>query len=288
MEALGGCALANRDILLRSASALPPFSPILTRLLATLAKENAQFPEVSGLIEKDTVLAGNLLRMVNSALYGMAGTVNSVQHALSIIGLERARNFVLTFSFARLWHREKAVPGWSPARFSLHSSATAVLADMVVQHVSAEYPEGAFTAGLFHDFGQLLLATSLPEEFCTVRSRWEQQNGDQELCEREIVGISHSELAATALERWNLPAAIVRAVRLHHGPEQGRGRLAPLSRIVCAANQCVNRLGITALEWHPEAGKAPEDVLESLGIAGLPARLLEDFTRELDLIRPFF
>jgi HD-like signal output (HDOD) protein len=288
MDVLNGCASANREALLRSAGALPPFSPILNRLLASLAREDVQFSEVSGLIEKDTVLAGNLLRLVNSALYGMAGTVNSVRHALSIIGLEKARNFVLTFSLARLWQRQRAVPGWSPARFSLHSSAAAILADMLVQHLPAEYPEGAFTAGLFHDFGKLLMATSLPAEFAAVQARVEQRNDKLEACEQEIVGISHAELGAIALERWNLPAAISQAVRRHHDPEPCQGRVSPLSRIVHAANHSVNRLGISVLERHPENGQDPGEVFESLGMGGLSARLLDDFARELDLIRAFF
>ena len=279
---------AHRDRLLRSASSLPPFSPILNRLLASLAKENVQFAEISQLVEKDTVLAGNLLRMVNSALYGMAGTVNSIQHALSIVGLEKVRNFVLTFSFVRLWRRDGVVPGWSPSRFNLHSTATAILSDLFVQNVRADYPEGAFTAGLFHDFGKLLVATSLPLEFSALRVRVEREDEDLEDCERELIGITHSELAAAALEGWNLPAGIVRAVRLHHSPEPGQGPVAPLSRIVHAADQCVNRLGITVLACHPESGKSPEEVFEAAGIAGRSARLLEEFNGELDAVRPFF
>ncbi|HSW49283.1 MAG TPA: HDOD domain-containing protein, partial [Bryobacteraceae bacterium] len=170
MEAPAETIGSHRDKLLLRASTLPPFSPILNRLLASLSREDAQLSNISELIEKDTVLAGNLLRLVNSALYGLAGTVNSVRHALAIIGLERMRNMVLTMSFARLWRRDVAVSGWSPGRFNLHSTATAILADLIAQHVPAEYAEGAFTAGLFHDFGKLLQATVLPREFGVLLS----------------------------------------------------------------------------------------------------------------------
>jgi HD-like signal output (HDOD) protein len=67
---------------LRGLDRLPPFSPILNRLLASLAREDASFGELAEVIEKDTVLAGNALRLVNSALYGFAGTVNSVATAV--------------------------------------------------------------------------------------------------------------------------------------------------------------------------------------------------------------
>ncbi|HSW50979.1 MAG TPA: hypothetical protein VLH09_12425, partial [Bryobacteraceae bacterium] len=101
-------------------------------------------------------------------------------------------------------------------------------------------------------------------------------------------GITHSELAATALEGWRLPAAIVRAVRLHHTPEPADGAPLPLSCIVQAADGCVNRLGINVLASHPESGKPPGEVLESLGIAERSDNLLDEFETELDLAKSFF
>jgi HD-like signal output (HDOD) protein len=288
MEAPAATTAAYRDTLLLRASALPPFSPILNRLLASLAREDVQFSDISELIEKDTVLAGNLLRLVNSALYGLAGTVNSVRHALAIVGLEKMRNMVLTMSFARMWRRDVAVAGWSPARFNLHSTATAILADLLAQHVSTDYAEGAFTAGLFHDFGQLLLATVLPREFDGIRSCLMEECSNPEECERETFGITHPELAAAALEGWHLPEAIVRAVRLHHSPEPPNGGPLPLSRAIQAANECVNRLGINVLASHPERGKPPTEVFEAMGIADRSANLLDEFKSELDLAKAFF
>jgi HD-like signal output (HDOD) protein len=288
MDVPAATSAAYRDTLLLQASTLPPFSPILNRLLANLAKEDVQFSDISELIEKDTVLAGNLLRLVNSALYGLAGTVNSVRHALAIVGLEKMRNMVLTMSFARLWRRNAAVPGWSPVRFNLHSTAAAILADLIAQHVPVEYAEGAFTAGLFHDFGQFLVATVLPREFDSLQSCLIQEYTNAEDCEREIFGITHSELAAAALEGWRLPEAIVRAVRQHHSPEASSGGSFSLSRVVQAANECVNRLGINVLASHPECGKPPLGALEAVGISNQSASLMDEFRSELDLAKSFF
>jgi HD-like signal output (HDOD) protein len=77
---------------------LPPFSPVLSKLMASLADEDVSFSEIAGWIEKDTVLAGNMLRLVNSALYGLRGTVNSVRHAVSLLGLSRIRNTAMSIS----------------------------------------------------------------------------------------------------------------------------------------------------------------------------------------------
>ncbi len=149
---------------LRSLDLLPPFSPILNRLLASLADEDVSFLHLAALIEKDPVLAGNVLRVVNSAAYGCRGRINSVAHAIAIMGMTKLRNTALACSVVRLWKGVPGTPKWSIADFNLHSIATAILSDQLAVRVGVCYPEGAFVAGLFHDLGKLMIAVGLPEE----------------------------------------------------------------------------------------------------------------------------
>jgi HD-like signal output (HDOD) protein len=280
--------VGNREKLLQKADNLPPFSPILKRLLATLSREDVRFGAVSELIEKDTVIAGNLLRLVNSALYGLAGTINSVRHGLSIIGIEKARNMVLMMSLSRFWRQEPAVQGWSSAAFNLHSTATAILSDLLIEYVPVEYPEGAFTAGLFHDLGKLLAATALPAEFNAARIIIDGGVDDFEECEKNCYGITHSELSAAALEHWNLPEPIARAVRSHHAPQKGRDERAALSTVVQAADRLANRLGVGLAPSRPFDRGAPEEVLEALGLDEGRDRLLQEFDAEFEVTRSLF
>src|SRR6266576_4876164 len=106
---------------------LPPFSPVLTRLLSTLSDDDVSFGELAGIIETDAVLAGNLLRVVNSPLYGRIATINSVRHAVAILGSVKIRNLVLVLSVSRRW-AGATVPGqWNARQFNAHSLAVAVL-----------------------------------------------------------------------------------------------------------------------------------------------------------------
>ena len=100
---------------------LPPFSAVMNRLMATLADEDVSFGAVAMVIEQDTVLAGNVLKVVNSAAYGRRGTVNSVRHAVSMLGLARVRNTAMTISVGQMWGRMDLHPQWSPKEFHLHS-----------------------------------------------------------------------------------------------------------------------------------------------------------------------
>jgi HD-like signal output (HDOD) protein len=280
--------MGNREKLLHRADNLPPFPPILKRLLAMLAREDVQFREVSALIERDIVIAGNLLRHVNSSLYGFAGTVNSVRRGLSLIGVDKARNMVLIMSLSRFWHHEPAVEGWSSAGFNLHATATAILSDLLVQYVPVEYPEGAFTAGLFHDFGKLLAASALPVEFSAAWSAIRAGVDDFEACEKSHYGIPHSKLSAAALVHWNLPAPIAQAVRFHHSPEDRRDDRAPLSAVVNAADRLANRLGIGLAPSKPLDQGPPEEILEALGLPVPSDRVLQEFNVEFEAARSLF
>jgi len=282
---------------LRSLDRLPPFSPILNRVLASLAKDDVCFAKLGDLIEKDTVMAGNILHMVNSALYARSGTVNSVRHALSLLGIGKLRNAVLGMSIARMWNQVSMPSSWSMARFNLHSAASAILSDTLAQRLPVHYPEGAFVAGLFHDVGQLLIALSLPEQHELILGLHAQGDRSHLECESEILGLTHPELSVDALALWKLPEPIQVAVRYHHDPEAdpspksyvrtSRGEI-PLSRVIDAAHQYVNSMGVTI---RLNQGVEPADPrrVESFGLE--PARLgsiLAEFQTEFDSMAPFF
>lgn len=257
---------------------LPPFSPLVTRLLGALSDENVSFAKVADLIEKEPVVAANVLRMVNSAIYGRHGTVSSIRHAISILGINKLRNTVLAISISNLWNRLRPPKGWSMRDFNRHASATAVLADQLVLNVTVYYAEGAFTAGLLHDLGKLLIAAALPDLSRQIRAA-AKENWERRLsAEEEILGFRHEELSEIVLKRWNLPAPVLEAIRGHHQPPDGA---APTLRdIVRTADQCVNQLGITS-EPDIRVEGDPLQALLPLGLDGGAEGILDAFQREL-------
>jgi HD-like signal output (HDOD) protein len=270
---------------------LPPFSPILNRLLASLAKEDVSFNKLGDLIEKDPVMAGNLLHLVNSALYARRGSINSVRHALSLLGINKLRNAVLGMSITRMWNQVRTPPSWSMARFNMHSSAAAILSDLLSQRLSVDYAEGAFVAGLLHDVGRLLIALGLTEEYGRILHMNEVDGKPLLECEMEVTGLTHPELSAEALAHWNLPEPIQNAVRFHHAPELDRTAIGPgevaLSRVLDAANQYVNSMGVSILKKCPDNMDAT--LIESLGLPNDQLQtILVDFKTEYEAMSAFF
>jgi HD-like signal output (HDOD) protein len=266
---------------------LPPFSPILSKLMASLAGEDVSFVVLGDLIEKDTVVAANVLRVVNSAAYARRGTVNSVRHALSVLGVEKVRNTVLAMSISRMMNQTKPPAGWSMERFNQHAAAVAMLSDLLAQKVSTNYPEGAFVAGLLHDIGRLLIAMGLPREYAEIAALYKQSSKSWFDCEREVLGFDHARLSADAMDEWKLPDPIRDAVLWHHEPPPA-AKLTPLSRLIHAANTYVDAFG-HSIESEVHDVADPLRGIESLGMAPKDQeQLLDQFKVEHAAIAQFY
>ncbi len=273
---------------IQALGSLPPFSPILNRLLASLGAEDVSFARIADLIEKDTVLAGNILHLVNSALYARRGTVNSVRHALSLLGINKLRNAVLGMSITRMWHKTRPPASWSMARFNLHSAAAAILSDLLAQRLPVEYPEGAFVAGLLHDVGRLLIALGLPEQYEQIQKLHEMHDVPLLECEEQVLGFRHPELSATALEIWKLPEPILIAVRDHHAPPPPKNGPLPIARVVCAADRYVNSIDVSITPRPTSSeGEAAALALLKLDDAQRSATVAE-FQAEFEAMSPLF
>lgn len=273
--------MSCRERALNGLDRLPPFSPILNRLLATVAKEDVSFAKLAGLIEQDAVLAGNVLRLVNSALYSLPGTVNSVRHAVAILGVNRLRNVALGLSVSRAWGAVRTPPGWSPARFNLHSIATGILADSIAQRTEVPYPEGGFVAGLLHDLGKLLIAIVLPAEYEAIQAR--APRGDVTDAEKEVIDATHAELSGMVLKRWNLPLPIQQAARYHHEPDLADNGKRHLAHVVQAADRLANELGQSISGGTSGEGMSGQ-MLEALGCTN-PSALIEHFMTEFGALQ---
>lgn len=285
--------VAIQERAIKALDSLPPFSPVLNKLLATLAYDDVPFSKFAELIEKDTVLSGNVLRVVNSAAYSCRGKVNSVAHAIAIMGLNKLRNTALSFSVSRFWRGLRCAPGFSMARFNLHSIATALMSDSLAQRLDVNYPEGAFTAGLFHDMGKLMLAVGAPNEYEQLLRTIANGEREVEEVEKELLGVTHSDLSAIAIERWNLPRPIQTAIAFHHDPLAsppdafGSNRFA-LAEILVMADALVREMGITVESPQTQFKAKSHFTLQYLGLNEDSPEILKSFQDEYQVIKAMF
>ena len=150
---------------------------------------------------------------------GLNRTVTTPQDAVGFLGIERTKGLVLVANAFSSADSLKA------SRLSVeslwqHSLNTAKLAREIARDQPGKFGEEAFTAGLLHDVGKLLLAVNLTEQYNQILQRAEQEHTDLEVIEKEVLGVTHGEIGACVLGIWGLPSRIVEAIAFHHAPEE--------------------------------------------------------------------
>lgn len=273
-----------RDRVIGAIDRLPPFSVVLNKVLASLGDDSLSLGTLASMIENDAVLAGNILRVCNSPLYARRVDVNSVRHAVSLIGTTKIRNLALGLSVTRRWQTSNIAKGFDGGLFNLHALAVAVMADQIALDCPVEYPEGAFVAGLLHDVGKLLIATGIPAEYEVLAERIASGEAPG-LVERETLGATHAEISALVLEKWNLPAEIRQAVSYHHQPSAANRGQLHLAHVIQAADARVGELGHSFGAYSEPPSPADAEALKSFGLIDRAEKVVGAFQMEFDAVR---
>jgi HD-like signal output (HDOD) protein len=285
MSLLAEATNTRHRAILAKLNDLPPFSPVLNQVMASLGDESFSYRHLGSLIEQDMVLTGNVLRLVNSAAYGRRVEVMAISKAISILGINKLRNLVLTLSVAHMWRRLKIEGDWSLERFNSHALVVAILGDAIAQQVDVEFPEGAFLSGLLHDLGTLLIVMNAPADQVAIDAHVALHGSTILEAERLILETDHAALSAAALAVWKLPEPLQRAVRDHHTPVRGE-----LSMIVSVADGCANQLGFSIATPEQTQSETTDAALcatelARLGLESQAAGILADFRTEFEVAR---
>jgi len=249
----------SRKQALLSLNRVPALSPTATQLLGRLARRHCEVHELAELIERDPLLSAQILAIANSAAFGRAHQISSIQHAIAMIGLGAVRKFALARSISNLFGKRKIAPSFSITRFNLHSVATGMFLELVREYVPLEDAEDAFLAGLFHDVGKLVIAVALPREYEDILTTAALTCEPILEVERRLLGIDHTELSALAVDYWDLGEPIRAAVAHHHQPDQSPAALGKISLALAVSkvDAVVNAAGMSLLPAPPLQKEIP-------------------------------
>lgn len=201
---------------LARADALPALPQIVTRILEMLGDEDANVDLLSTHIVNDLAVVGHILAAANAGALGASGRVDSVRQAILLLGISRVRDITLATAII---DRFKAVPPFNVKGLWLHSVGVAVCAQDVA-HTARLDVNAAYTAGLLHDIGQLLLVAFNPEAYARVLLARGARDTDIVPIERELIGVDHAHVGGELARLWKLPEAVADAIAGHHVSEQ--------------------------------------------------------------------
>lgn len=230
----------NSELIRKALQSVPLPSRAVRELLLISQESDVEMQRIVDTITSDEALTARVIRVVNSALFGMNRQVSSVQQATVLLG--RQAIVQMAVGVAAL-HMETAVPADLPLSrqaFWRHSMSTAFLA----RHISAGWgevdAEKAFTAGLLHDIGKLVLMGYLGPEYTYVLQHAQREQKPLDEVERAMLGVDHDHIGQELCDKWKLSASLREAASLHH-PE---GEPSALNRIVQAANAVAKATGV--------------------------------------------
>lgn len=240
---------------------VPPLPGVVLALLTSLEDEDINTTALAKKIGQDPALSARVLKVVNSPFYGVTGQVASLPEAVMVLGFSSVRSLALAASLTGGFPMH-AQGGADPRRLWRHSFCCALCAQALAAPARLD-AEAAFTAGLLHDIGRIALLASFPERFAAVLAERKRQECDLETAELAALGFSHAAFGARLLDRWRLPATLVKAVEFHHQPDtEPTSRLTDLVNV---ADHFAHAIGHDRLEQLVAAGE-PNGAFLRLGL----------------------
>ncbi|MDD4736003.1 MAG: response regulator [Kiritimatiellae bacterium] len=221
MNLRGMFANENLQRVISKVKSLPGIPTLYNQMVAALNSSDPSVEQVSRLIEQDMAMSVQVLHLVNSAFFGLRNRVNSILQAVSLLGLETLRSLVLMTGLFSSFEKAN-IAGFSFDGLIRHAMRVGQYARAIFEKEGMEPVEmdNAFTAGLLHDVGKLILASNLPDEYRQVAELVNRGNYAVIDAERKVLGVTHAEAGAYLLGLWGIPDSILAAVAYHHQPEE--------------------------------------------------------------------
>lgn len=197
---------------------LPTLPAIAMEVNRMLQNDDVSIDSLCEVIEKDQAIVAKLLKLSNSAFFGLRFKVKTVREAAMLLGFSSVRNVVVSVSVIKSFCGIKSIEGLNIEDFWKHSISVAIIGKELAKQSELAQPDEAFLGGLLHDIGKIVMIQHFPEEFKDV---WERLQVSNELFfqaeeGRQIAG--HALIGGILAQKWKLPELMVHAIRYHEKP----------------------------------------------------------------------
>lgn len=219
---------------------LPTLPHILLKLIEACNEPNTTLKELAEIIILDPSISEKLLRLVNSAQYGLKSHVSSIDQALLLLGIVSVKNVAISASIYRVFNKAQGSDLFNLKLFWWHSLTCAVVARRLANRLQYPSPDEAFLSGLLHDIGKIIFWSHFRKDYVKIL---ESAEGDTAklLAGEAAFGVTHAELGGWLIDQWNIRSFLPDAIRFHHEPEERIRDAFPLVQIVYTANRLCSR-----------------------------------------------
>jgi putative nucleotidyltransferase with HDIG domain len=247
---------------IRGISHIATLPEITLKIIELVEDPSSTAQDLHTIISNDLALCSRILKVVNSAFYGLPRQIGSINRAIVLLGLNAVKNIAIAASLTKLFRGGELCPGFSARDLWIHSIATATASKLLCDELKLGLPDEAFLAGLIHDIGIMVEMQARRDDLIAVIGKLEvDAEGVPQRCmrevENEVMGADHTLFGSGLCESWKFPKSFTYVTRHHHSPlelPQGSRTLAAVVYIadrIAAEAGYPFRLDLGSLEVDP-------------------------------------
>lgn len=227
--------------LIQNLGELPPLPQVAAQVLRLVADPDSTTEDLQKVISTDQALTSQILKIANSAMFGMMREVRTVTQAIMTLGFSTIKSVVIAASAKNLYARGSV--GLQERLLWEHALVTALAGRGFARALRYPRAEEAFVGGLLHDIGKSVMGIKFPERYGALVSQVYNGDGDTREMELDTFGFDHCMVGEALLTSWNLADSLEAAVRWHHDPALAPEAHQPLAAIVALGNHVALELG---------------------------------------------
>lgn len=225
------------DTILKEIELIPPFPQYVIALQEKIANPNASFGDLAEIIQRDPAMISDILKMVNSAYYGLPKKVNNIEEAVKMIGLKGVSNLIINYTTQNLlkdrYHLEVI------EKIMQHSYEVAFYAIELGKYFKIKNAqEDLYIAGILHDLGKIMIYAIKPNMAEKIKAICQEKGVSSTLLENLTNGYNHAVIGFKLAEKWNFPEKLVEVLRFHHTPQQASQNHFDLVVLIYLADVC--------------------------------------------------
>lgn len=190
---------------------------VTAQVIKTVEDPRSSAAQLHSIVRHDPALVSRVLKVVNSAFYGLPGQVTSIDRAIVLLGLNAVKNLAVAASMGQMFRGMKLCEKYSAKDLWAHCVAVAVVSKELAKKVKPALAEEAFLGGMIHDVGILIALQTWPEQTRTVCDRASESDTFIDL-EKSVIGVSHTHLGKLLAEKWQFPRGCQVIAACHHAP----------------------------------------------------------------------
>jgi len=265
---------------------MPAFPKSVHKVVQLASDVDSSAKDIVAVIESDPIMTVKILKVINSAFYSLPQKITSIQRALVHIGITTIKNLALSVAAIGVLNPNNKA-GFDTDLFLEHSLATAVISKKIAEQLKVPLMQSSeyFVAGLLHDFGKVVFAEYMPEEFKQALELSQNEHIDLHLAELKVMGINHTQAGRMLALKWELSTDLADAIDFHHNV--GKGKL--LADCVFVANQIAKKYKIgdagnsivedLPVELENRLGMSLNEIIDKLGDISVIQSEVQQFMR---------